>query len=50
MLKLPVLDGVHAALEAFNEQRKAELDRKKMDRCKRRQIVKGRENAGFAAP
>ena len=38
LLKLPVFDGVHAALEAFNERRKAELDRKKTDRCKRRRI------------
>ena len=38
LLKLPVFDGVHAALEAFNEGRKAELDRKKTDRCKRRRI------------
>ena len=38
LLKLSVFGGVHAALEAFNEQRKAELDRKKTDRCKRRRI------------
>lgn len=38
LLKLPVFDGIHAALEAFNEQRKVELDCKKTDRCKRRRI------------
>lgn len=37
-LKLPVFD-VHVALETFNQQRKAELDRKKKtDGCKRRRI------------
>ena len=36
LLKLPVFDGVHASLEAFNKQSKAELNRKKTDRCKRR--------------
>ena len=30
-LKLPVFDGVQAALEAFNEQIKLNLDRKKTD-------------------
>ena len=41
LLKLPVFDGVYAAmeaLEAFIEQRKAELDRKKTDKCKHRRI------------
>ena len=31
LLKPPVFDGVHVALEAFNWQRKAELDHKKTD-------------------
>ena len=34
-LKLPVFDGVQAALEAFNEQRKLTLDRHE---CKQRRI------------
>ena len=38
LLRLPVFDGVHAALEAFNEQRKQELDRKKTERYKRRRV------------
>ena len=38
LLKLPVFDGVHAALEAFHQQRKTELDREKTDRFKRRRI------------
>ena len=38
LLKLPVFDGVHAAPEVFIKQRKAELDHKKTDKCKRRQI------------
>ena len=38
LLKLPVFDGVHVALEAFNQQRKAELDRKKTDSFKHKRI------------
>ena len=37
-LKLPVFDGVQAALEVFNEQRKLNLDREKTDSFKQRQI------------
>ena len=33
-----MFDGVHVALEAFNQQRKTELDRKTTDRFKRRRI------------
>ena len=37
-LKLPVFDGVQAALEAFNRQRKMNLDQEKTDSSKRRRI------------
>ena len=37
-LKLPVFEGVQAALEAFNEQRKLSLDHEKTDSSKRRRI------------
>ena len=37
-LKLPVFDGVQAALEEFSELRKKKLDRQKTDKCKRRRI------------
>ena len=37
-LKLPVFDGVQAALEAFNEQRMLNLDHKKTDSFKQRRI------------
>ena len=37
-LKLPVFDGVQPALEAFNKQRKRNLDCRKMDKCKQRGI------------
>ena len=35
-LKLPVFDGVQAALEVFNQQRKLYLDREKTDSFKQR--------------
>ena len=47
LLKLLMFDGVHAALEEFKEKRMAELNCKKTDRFKRKQIV---EDIGFAAP
>ena len=37
-LKLPVFDGIRAALEAFSRQRKINLDQEKTDSSKRRQI------------
>ena len=37
-LKLPVFDGVQAALEAFNQQRKLYLDQEKTDSFKQRRI------------
>ena len=37
-LHLPVFDGVHAALESFNERRMAELQRKKTSKYKNRRI------------
>ena len=37
-LKLPVFEGVQAVLEAFNEQRKLNLDREKTDSSKRRRV------------
>ena len=37
-LKLPVFEGVQAALEAFNQQRRLNLDRQKTDLSKLRQI------------
>ena len=37
-LKLPVFDGVQAALEEFSELRKKNLDRQKTDKCKKRRI------------
>ena len=38
LLKLPVFDGVQAALEVFNKRRKADLDRKKTSKYERRRI------------
>ena len=38
LLRLPVFDGVQAALEAFNKERKQELDRQKTERYKRRRV------------
>ena len=38
LFKLPVFEGVQAALEAFNQQRKLNLDRQKTDSSKRRRI------------
>ena len=37
-LKLPVFEGVQAALEAFNEQRKLNLDCEKTDSSKWRRV------------
>ena len=37
-LRLPVFDGVQAALEAFSEKRKQELDCKKTEGYKRRRV------------
>ena len=37
-LKLPVFEGVQAALETFNQQRKLNLDHQKTDSSKRRRI------------
>ena len=37
-MKLPVFDGIQAALETFNKQRKRGLDRKKMVEYKQRRI------------
>ena len=37
-LKLPVFDGVQAALEEFNEHRKLNLDHEKTDSYKQRRV------------
>ena len=37
-LKLPVFGGVQAVLEAFNQQRKLNLDHQKTDSSKRKRI------------
>ena len=37
-LKLPVFDGVQAALEAFSQQRKLYLDQEKTDSFKQRRV------------
>ena len=38
LMMLPVFDGVEAALQTFNDQRMAELERKKSSKFKRRRI------------
>ena len=48
LLKLPVFDGVQAALEAFNRQRKANLDNVKTSKCKHRRIELRVERKGDA--
>ena len=47
---IPVFDGIHAALEKFNQRRIAELERKKTSKRKRRRIELKVERTRFTAP